>query len=447
MLDQSFSCENFRKILDYENRKGRYLEGKFFLQVAKISSQIKEINQELNGIGRNNDNYKRLLEKRDKLKEDREKKLVSELAKVSERVTSSNFRITLNKIDVVGEKTMYTVGKSAESYFSMKQLQHNLARLYKIKQGDRYAIVDQVKCLLENDLPKYVVRTDIKDFYETLPHETLLEKINEENLLTFSSKRIIREVLKEYKTKSSTTMGVPRGVGVSAYIAELYMRDVDSRIKQLPNVTFYARYVDDIVAIFTPQAPIDTRDYLKDIILIIEEQFNLKCNRSDGKTKSFDLRKSNVSCNMEFLGYNFQFGRSKEDVIVSLSSKKIEKYKHRITESLKSYQNLSKINSKKARRLLLNRFKFITGNTRLLNNKNNILIGVYFSNSHLTNRLDWRLLDIYLNQEIDKFIDEDNLQRKFKSFSFEEGFVTKRFCSFTANEISEILKAWKHGKI
>ena len=47
--------------------------------------------------------------------------------------------------------------------------------------------------------------------------------------------------------------GVPRGFGVSAYLSELYMREIDNEIKALPDVIYYARYVDDIVIIFSPK--------------------------------------------------------------------------------------------------------------------------------------------------------------------------------------------------
>ena len=48
MLDQSFSGDNFRKILDYENRKGIHLEEKLSMSsVVKINSQIKQCNIEI----------------------------------------------------------------------------------------------------------------------------------------------------------------------------------------------------------------------------------------------------------------------------------------------------------------------------------------------------------------------------------------------------------------
>jgi hypothetical protein len=43
MYDQSFSVENFRKIFDYENRKGINLAEKYFLSIKTISKDLKEI--------------------------------------------------------------------------------------------------------------------------------------------------------------------------------------------------------------------------------------------------------------------------------------------------------------------------------------------------------------------------------------------------------------------
>ena len=45
MLDQSFSYENFRILLDVENRKGRYLEDKVFFEsdYFKNSREISDL--------------------------------------------------------------------------------------------------------------------------------------------------------------------------------------------------------------------------------------------------------------------------------------------------------------------------------------------------------------------------------------------------------------------
>ena len=41
IINQSFSPENFRTIFDYENRRGVYLEGRFFPEIAKLTDEIK----------------------------------------------------------------------------------------------------------------------------------------------------------------------------------------------------------------------------------------------------------------------------------------------------------------------------------------------------------------------------------------------------------------------
>ena len=46
LLDQSFSTDNFRKIFDYENRKGQHLEGKFFPEIEKITKNLKNFSLE-----------------------------------------------------------------------------------------------------------------------------------------------------------------------------------------------------------------------------------------------------------------------------------------------------------------------------------------------------------------------------------------------------------------
>lgn len=46
-MDQSFSVDNFKKILSYENRKGRNLEKEFFPAVFETTKEISEINKKI----------------------------------------------------------------------------------------------------------------------------------------------------------------------------------------------------------------------------------------------------------------------------------------------------------------------------------------------------------------------------------------------------------------
>ena len=43
MLSQTFTADNFREILDRENRKGKNLEPKFFPEVEKVTKKLNKI--------------------------------------------------------------------------------------------------------------------------------------------------------------------------------------------------------------------------------------------------------------------------------------------------------------------------------------------------------------------------------------------------------------------
>ena len=110
------------------------------------------------------------------------------------------------------------------------------------------------------------------------------------------------------------------------------------------------------------------------------------------------MRVHGTSYNLDYLGYNIQFGTGA--VKTQLTSNKIDKYRKRIKDAFDHYNNLSKVDEKAARRTLVKRIRFLTGNTRLTNNKKNILVGIYYSNNHLTELHQLNALDSYLNGQI-----------------------------------------------
>ena len=160
MLNQSFSAENFRRILDLENRKGLYLEGRFFPNIKEITEKIKKYTEEIkdkqkNGIGLDNE-IEELYKQKKELKEEKNEKLNAELQKVSEKVVTSDFKIKLKRKDIKNKKPLYITEDSPEHYFTTKQIQRNIFHLFDVKQSNRNEIVSQVKNLLKDGFPKYV---------------------------------------------------------------------------------------------------------------------------------------------------------------------------------------------------------------------------------------------------------------------------------------------------
>lgn len=214
------------------------------------------------------------------------------------------------------------------------------------------------------------------------------------------------------------------------------MKKFDENIRANPDILYYARYVDDIVAVFTPNPSIDTEDYRG---LITKELEKLELDINDEKTVSFDLKEP-ASKKMYYLGYDFSFGNS--EVKLSPSKKRINRYKERLRLTFASYHKEKNINEKHARKLLVKRLRFLTGNTRLRNNKRNALVGVYFSNS-LANDLSKLIgLDAYLQHLIDGLNGPSWLSR-ITQFSFKTGYEKRPFSIYTQDDLKSIVSVWK----
>ena len=211
------------------------------------------------------------------------------------------------------------------------------------------------------------------------------------------------------------------------------------------------RYVDDIIIIFTPNNKHESVDYLS---LIKQCILKTKLNLNDKKTEEIDFFNMK-SYSLEFLGYQIHFNHIKKleyEININLSHKKIEKYQRKIQSMINSYNISSKYDEKKARKLLIKRLKYLTGNTRLLGVKKDILIGSYFSNQKLLKTDSLKMLDEYLCSRIDKHlepyikltVDLDLLKQKLKILSFTNGFEKKKFYKFSKKDFKEILSIWKN---
>jgi hypothetical protein len=455
MLDQSFSAENFRKILDIENRKGFYLEGEFFADIDEINQKIKDLNSDIRTLrtkGLSKENYiekkEAIDQKKEELKAKREEKLIEKLAVVSSAVTAENFKLQIVVDTTITAKPVYKTAHNLENILTLKQLQYNFRKLYKVKQSNRYSIISQLKTLLDDSFPKIIVKTDIKEFYESIPHDKLLKKLYDENLLTHLSRRFIQQILSEYKTLALTTKGVPRGIGISPYLTELYMRDVDAKIKSIPNVLYYARYVDDIIVIFMPDIDNAPRDYKKTIKEIFIDE-GLLMNEDIDKTRIIDLtdkyRKQNYI--LEYLGYKFISGYDDNKHIplkLKISEKKKKRYGERLLKAFTLYERQSKGNEKQARKLFVKRIKFLMSNTRLVNNKRNVITGIYYTNSLVNTNADFHVLDRYYSILIRKFALPAILANRISppKNSFVKGFDSTCISKFNAIELNTMMKSW-----
>jgi hypothetical protein len=217
------------------------------------------------------------------------------------------------------------------------------------------------------------------------------------------------------------------------------MTEIDEQIKDISDVIYYARYVDDIVVVFSPSKVDNQKKYLAKIENIIIYN-GLSLSRANNKTQEIDVLAKGLNKKFSYLGYGIEISAGK--VTIKIGSNKIEKYKKRINESFSQYEKKHKFNKNKEGKILFDRIKFLTSNLRLVNSKHSIIVGIFYSNSLVDDPENLKTIDGYLNKKI-RLIKDDFLKNKLSKFSFFSGFDKKVFSVFSSKELSEIKKAWK----
>ena len=96
-----------------------------------------------------------------------------------------------------------------------------------------------------NFVEGYVLKCDIKHYFDTVDHEVLLSilrrKVNDENVID-----LIRKVLDNFESPIKGK-GMPLGNYTSQFFANVYLNELDYFVKHTLKAKYYIRYVDDFV--------------------------------------------------------------------------------------------------------------------------------------------------------------------------------------------------------
>lgn len=448
MLDQMFTTENFRRIYDAENRKGVDLATRHFPTLEPFTLAVRNKVQEIRDLRKVETTLKaddfevQLLALKTELialKAAKSSAIDALMDDISQKVLKPSFKIGLSqKIGPKG-KSVFCIDAEPETFFVIKQLQRNIHHIYGVKQANRHDLVCQLRDMLGSKFPFELIRTDISSFYESIDRKRLVEKLDRDQLLSPSSKKYVKQVLDSYGVISGSPTGIPRGVGISAYLAELYLKPVDHAIRAIPGLVLYCRFVDDIVAVFARPPVGKHLGSFKDVIIAIFGNNGLTHNAV--KTSEFKLTDAQPK-KFEYLGYRFHLRPGRFEI--SPSAAKVAKYRARMNAAFADYWRENPVNSKGAFRKLVGRVKFLTGNTRLSNSKSCAVTGIYFNNSIVTDLSSFKLLDNRLKTRIAE-LRRPSLQKQLKNLKFTTGFEQRRYHNFGTRELQMIVEAWKHG--
>ena len=480
MLDQSFSARNFEIIYGIESRKGTidlesmppYYQGavksikKARRSECELRARIKSASSCPEEKERSRLELAEIKESLSELKRTKSRLLKEYLEELSQEVNARGFRFQLKCLDPKAAKAVFTLGaKSHAAFFAMKQLQHNLRNTFKVVTANRRHILANIKTFLNSKIPVYIIRTDIDSFFESIPQDKLKNLVLQESLLSPKSRSFVKGVLNEYERIKSKVAslpkgcGVPRGVGISSYLSEIYLRGLDRELSSRREVLYYARYVDDIFIILSGLDSHKTlEDYYKGITDLCDRKFRLKLKQpaTSSKCQLIDLfSKDNVPEEVfDYLGYQLRVKRqSKYGVTCSfwMAQCKIDRVKDRIKNAIGHFESLSKLNARQAYLDLLDSMDYLTGNISLSGVKSGVKVGLYYSNdllsedgvnslAGLTEFLHSQKVTPY-NRLVGGWILKARIERMFRQIDFVKCWEEKRFNNFSSERIREI-ESW-----
>jgi RNA-directed DNA polymerase len=149
----------------------------------------------------------------------------------------------------------------------------------------------------------FVVDADLRSYFDTIPHERLLERVKERvsdgRVLALIEAFLHQDIVKDME-KWRPSDGTPQGAVISPLLANIYLHPLDCHMKQ--KGYRMVRYADDFVVLCQSREQAEAA--LVEVRAWVESN---GLSLSDDKTHVGDCRQKGQG--FDFLGYHFELGR------------------------------------------------------------------------------------------------------------------------------------------
>lgn len=349
---------------------------------------------------------------------------------------SRNITLSSLKTRTVKSKPVF-IAAEMEDDFAIKLLDRFIRQIYKVRQSDRNRIIRQLITILKDSGNYHVLRLDIKDCYESIRLENLINKFEDELILAPECIKLLNN-LRDDLHKNHGIYGLPRGLSVSSTLAELYLEALDKKLSTHPDVIYSARYVDDIIVL----TPAGKESSVQTDVECLMSEIGLSLNKNTDKYYS----KPSYSAEFDYLGYSIKVvpvnGKSNK-VTVKISNKKLDKIRTRIAISFCDHKKQSNIF------LLKRRLEYLCMLKCVRKGKNgDLLAGIAHHYQYVTDGFDClRSLDGFLCQQVanPRFRLTQQEQDKIKKISIYGNTKKRNVGKFSKRQTVQIMQVWKNA--
>ena len=234
----------------------------------------------------------------------------------------------------------WVTGKILESIYEPIFIQNSFG--FRPRRNADDAIRANYNILKDNKRP-FVVEIDLKSFFNTVPHDKLMEilsyRISDRKLMALIRRFIKADILKQDGEKLKATVGTPQGSVMSPVLANIYLHHVLDRwfvSNYGSKEAVMVRYADDAIFMFSHEERAKT--FLVELTDRLTK-YGLALN-SD-KTGIINFKKGNEQV-FHFLGFTFYWnhrkGWNKINLVVKTQIEKLFKKVSEYTDWIKSHR-------------------------------------------------------------------------------------------------------------
>lgn len=324
-----------------------------------------------------------------------------------------------------------------EDAFAIRLLDRFIRRIYKVRQSDRNRIVRQLITLLKDSGNYHVLRLDIKDCYETIRFENLINKFEDELILAPECIRLLNDIFSDLRINHGMH-GLPRGLSISPTLAELYLEALDKKIASHPNVIYSARYVDDIIVL----TPAGKEGGVQSDVEVFMNEMGLTLNNNVNKYYSGSLN----TAEFDYLGYAIKVepkNNQPNKVTLRISRSKLNKLKSRIAMGFSAYKKQNNIS------LLKRRLEYLCMLKVVRKGKNgDLLAGLSHNYQYVTDGFEClKPLDGFLCKQLGdpRFGLNQQEQNKIKKVSIYGNARKGNVGKFSKKKTAQIMRVWKNA--
>lgn len=333
----------------------------------------------------------------------------------------------------------------------------NVKRITGVKQDNRQFIIECLRSLLREGIPFRAYKLDIRGFYENIDASQILQKLRSNEGFSGQSALSLRSFFHELQSQS--IHGLPRGIGLSATLAEYFLKDFDETVSNHPEVWFFVRFVDDIFVITSGREC--SQDFETKLARALPHglAFNAK-KRSVMDFQKFSKSQTGIEHSFSYLGYEFHVTHIKRnslnrtlirDVTLDIASSKVRKIKIRVMRAMIAFKRDNDYDLLRSRiRLLTSNFNFIDRQTTVRR-----VSGIYF-NYPMTDFAHSKSLPA-LDRFLKNVIMSSHPKNKWRptitksqrlellNLTFSGGFQSKRFFNFGPSLLANLVSCWRYA--